>query len=308
MTPEDKDIETIDDLDKPVDETLLMGEDDEAEQEEDIDTEDLKKIAEAAEEEKAAEKDPEDGADVDTEDKEEKHEAKSVPLERFNQVYAEMKQLKEQVAALSGKEEPKEAEKPVDIKALRDQEATIEDQLEEAMLNGDSDKTKELRANLRELRGKMDDLVLSEAETRAEQRIERKREVSDFQSMAAALEAKYPVLNPETGDPDAIALVVDLRDAYIAKGMPMVQALQTAAEKIAPRFAKAEEKAAEKGDEKPDPRNVTAITRGAKDSNRIPPADGGVGNRAMSQKDANDIPQKDWEKLSQEERDKILAA
>lgn len=310
MTTENEEL-SIDDLDKPVDEALLMGEDkvtdtDESEGEdkdaegEDIDHEALAKIA--ADEEEAGEKTDEH-----------KDDQKTVPQARFNQVYAEKKALEERLAALEGKPAEGEAktaepEKPVDIKSLRDKEASIEDELEQAMYGGDTDKSRELRGQLRALRGQIDDLVMSEAETRAERKLDQRKQTDAFQTKAAELEAKYPVLNPETGDPEAIEMVVALRDAYIAKGVPLTKALEAAVEKVAPHFTKADDKPADKEDGKPDARNVTAITRGAKDSNRIPPNEGGVGNRALTPKDTSDISVDEWEKLPQSEREKILAA
>lgn len=302
---------TIDDLDKPVDESLLMGEDEitdpDKSDDEDNDAEgggfDQDALARIAAE---GEDDPE------PKEKEVDKDGKFVPQARFNQIYAEKKALEEELEALRGKaESDKPADKPVvkiTVQSLRDKESSIEDELEQALYDSDTDKSKELRAQLRTLRGQIDDLVMTEAETRAEKRIDSKREVEAFQSLAVSLETKYPVLNGETGDPEAIALVVELRDAYIARGMSLTKALQTAVEKIAPRFTKAEEKQADKEEGKPDARNVTAITRGAKDSNRIPPSDGGLGNRALTPQDTSDISLDQWEKLPQSERDKILAA
>lgn len=302
---------SIDDLDTAVDEKLLMGDDanpvdddagdgsggEDGQAEDDADIDELKKIAE------------DDGegdgrATNDGEDKDDKDE-ESIPKERFNQVYREMKALKEELKALKdgGTQDdgqPGETAKEIDIKALR-KEAT------QALLDGKTDEYEDLQ-------GQIDEEIQRRAEIRAEQRIETKREMQDFKATAARLTEENPILNPETGNPKAIAAVVRARDEYAAQGMGMTEALKQAVADIVelvgsgkPNTTKPTDPTDNAGEKKPDARNVTAINRGAKDSNRVPPAGGGVGNRAMDMPNGGEIPQDKWDNLPQVERDKILA-
>lgn len=295
---------SIDDLDTAVDEKLLMGDDanpvdddagdgsggEDGQAEDDADIDELKKIAE----------DDGEGDGRATNDGEDKDEP--IPKERFNQVYREMKALKEELKALkdgSRQDDGQQGEtaKEIDIKALR-KEAT------QALLDGETDKYEDLQ-------GQIDEEIQRRAEVRAEQRIESRREIQEFKETAERLTEENPILNPETGNPKAIAAVVRARDEYAAQGMGMTEALKQAVADIVelvgsgkPNVTQPTDNAGEK---KPDARNVTAINRGAKDSNRVPPAGGGVGNRAMDMPNGGEIPQDKWDNLPQVERDKILA-
>lgn len=322
---------TIDDIDTPVDEKLLMGGDDaddgageegegadgEGQDGDDTDLDDLKKIAgdDNGEGDGRASAGGEDGAaDGEGDDKD-----GSIPKERFNQVYREMKALKEELKALKGGDTDGqgsgdgqgEQHKEPDLKSMRDREAAIEEEIEQALLDGDTDKTKALRAERRQLVEQIDAEIERRAEIRAERRIETKREVAEFKKVAAQLTDENPILHPETGNPKAIAFVVNARDGYIEQGMSMVDALKQAVADMAELIGTGKQSGnngdGDNGEKKPDDRKVTAINRGAKDSNRVPPAGGGVGNRAMDMPDGGDIPQEKWDNLPQAERDRILA-
>lgn len=277
MTTEDN--TAIDDLDAPVSEALLMGED----------PDDVKERIPAEVDEDAAKIADENAEGKPTKEAEEK----TVPQARFNQVYAEKKALEEHIRALEEASKPTEVRTQVDVKALR-KEATG------ALMDGDVDKYEELQSQI-------DDEIQRRAEDRAVQHVGAIRERESFVALAERLTEKYPVLNPEGGDARAISLVVDLREAYVAKGMSMSAALEAAVEKIVPHFANAGGTAPAKSDNV-DARNVHAIRRGAEDSNKMPPSGVGVGNRAMEPTDTADISQDKWEKMSQAEREKILAA
>lgn len=281
MTEENQNIEEAWDYDVPVDEKLLMGEDEQPDDDTEVDIDALTKIA-GEEDEPLAEEKPED-------------DQRAVPQVRFNQVYAENKALKERLAELENEStaEVKRAEQ-VDIKALR-REAN------EALIEGDMDK-------LEAAQDKIDAELLRQAEINAESRMTQRQELESFQRKAAELMTEYSVLNSETGNPDAISMVVELRDAYIAKGMRMTQALETAAKKVAPLFSSKEAKSAETTETVPDQRKLEAVKRGAETSNRIPAQGGGVGNRSLPVKGEENYSQKEWDNLPQAERDRILAA
>ena len=285
---------STEDLDTPIDEKLLMGDEEPAETQE-----------EAVEAEETVEAKEEIKEEVKEEQREEQH----IPKARFNEVNERRKELEEEVAQLRAMVESKKepSETPQDLSSLRAKESEIEEQIEEALYDGDRDKIKELRGELRQVRGKIDSALTDEAERRAEERITRKQEQNSFAETASKLEEKYPILNSETGDKKAINMVIALRDSYIAKGMSLTKALVTAVEEVAPLFVKPE---ASKDEDIPeDPRKKNAILRGVETSNKTPPQGGGVGNRAQELKqDRKSVSQSEWERMSESEREAMLAA
>lgn len=267
----------VDELDQPVDEALLRGD------------EPAEGDPAPADDAPAAEPQDEPAAEPEGEPEGERRD-EFIPKARFNEVNEERKQLREELERLrAAQQPPAEPELVVDIKALR-REAT------NALLEGDQDRHDELQDQI-------DNELLRQAEARAEEKLIQRQEATTFKAKAAELTERYPVLNPETGDPEAIALVIELRDAYIAKGMNMTVALETAVQKIAPRFGQPTAAAPAA-----DTRQAAAVKRGATDSNRIPPQGGGVGNRAQPPQ-ANDEPsQSEWENMTPAQRQKALEA
>ncbi len=262
--------EMLDDLDQPVDETLLMGE--------------------QGEEQQDSDDGGEDQADTPAvEDKPTEDDMPVVPRARFNEVNEERKALKVEVEQLKASQQVEQRqESAIDMKALRRQ-AT------EALLDGDMDKHDELQ-------DKMQAEILRQAEVQAEARMAQRTEYSNFQAKAAALATEFPVLDAEAGNPEAISMVIELRDAYIAKGMDMTKALETAARKVAPLFG-GKQTAGE-----PDERTLKAVKRGVETSESIPPQGAGVGNRAQPPKASNQVSQSDWERMSPSDRERMLSA
>ena len=273
---------TVDDMDMPVDEALLRGDGDEQEAGETTEVEE----GEAVEQESAQEESDQEATEAEPERKDE-----FIPKARFNEVLNERTALREELERLRSSQSKTEAETvAIDIKAIR-KEATA------ALLDGDTDRYDELQ-------GQIDNEILRQAEANAETRMAQRSEYDNFQSVAAKLTEAYPVLNPETGDPEAIALVVELRDAYISKGMNMTKALETAANKIAPRFTTPS--SSDDKQQSADVRQLTAVKRGAVDSAKIPPSGVGVGNRAQPPRKDAEPSQSEWEGMTAAQRQKYL--
>lgn len=268
---------TTEDL-QPVDEALLRG--DETEQGDEVEQEAVEEVV--AEEEVV---------EPVAEAPKAEDETKPIPQERFNQVWAERKALMEENKRLKEQYEAQpEAMPAVDIK-------TLSREASKALLEGDTDKHDELQ-------DKIHDELLRRAEQQAEIKLTQRSEANAFKARAAELTATYPVLNPETGDPEAIEMVIELRDGYIAKGMNMTEALEKAVLKVAPRFSTSAQPEAGK----PDARTLAAVQRGAKDSNSVPPQGGGVGNRALPPVSTKEPTQAEWDAMTDTQREKALAA
>lgn len=181
----------------------------------------------------------------------------SIPYARFKEVNDQgradrerMLQLEEENARLRGSQPPKKEEekpKPYDFDGA-------EDRYMDAVLDGDKDKAKEIRREIR-----AEEKKLNEAESRASTdaaiaeeraRAAQDREAEKVQGVLVAAYEKYPFLDhtkAKTRNMEAIQEVIDLRDAYVMKGMPFSQAVDKAANVIGRAYAPAAKPGDDKG-------------------------------------------------------------
>ena len=234
-----------------------------------------------------------------------------IPHARFNEVNealkkerAERLQLEEELARTRGRvpkdadaQQDKDEEPPAfDFKAKRKE-------LRDALYEGNEERAEQLEDEIEAAKA-------AEFERRAEAKAqqlfesrqaeaEAKRIQAEVQTAATAAMTKYPLLNPEVEgyDPELLEEVIALRDFYIhQKDMSPGEAITKAADKVAGRGAAAKDD----GDGmpsgkklKPDAKATTEqLRRNDERSRKIPPRDGGLGERA------SDI---DWENLTEEE-------
>lgn len=231
--------------------------------------------------------------------------AKSVPHARFNEVNQNLKneraerlRLEEEVARLRGAA-PAPVEKKDDLKPF-DFDAA-EDRYMDAVLDGDKDKAKAIRAEIRSEERKALEQEGAKAgkQTVAEELRQRdeQAELARLQQVAREAVVKHPFFDAGAKDanPEAIEELVAWRDHYIRKGLPPSKALATAVEKVAPRYAKDAER-------KPTANKPSAteeqILKNMDRAKRIPQAPAGVGERGK------DI---DYSKLSEDEFDALPA-
>ena len=233
-----------------------------------------------------------------------------IPHARFNEVNealkkerAERLQLEEELARTKGKV-PKgddagqqQQEPPAfDFKAKRKE-------LRDALYEGNEERAEQLEDEIEAAKA-------AEFERRAEAKAqqlfesrqaeaEAKRIQAEVQTAATAAMTKYPLLNPEVEghDPELLEEVIALRDFYIhQKDMSPGEAITKAADKVAGRGAAAKDDGDGKPSGKklkPDAKPTTEqLRRNDERSRKIPPRDGGLGERA------SDI---DWENLTEEE-------
>lgn len=274
------------DLDTRIDESLLRGDEvaeDKQEQEAQADAQ-----QEVAQEEQKEETKPEPKPDRD----------QMIPRSRFDEVYRQAKEREEENERLRSLLEEKSEAKPehVDIKVMR-QEAYL------AMIEGDSEKYADISA-------KIDEEIMARAKAEAKAEVEAdintRETVTKLEAVAAKAISEYPFLDPEGGNGQAIEEVIGWRDMYIAKGMRPHEALEKAVVKVAPMYAK-------EGNAEPikDERTGKALERAIKSSEKQPPATSqiGVGQRGEDKTfNASNIPQSDWERMSEDERKKLLSA
>ena len=135
------------------------------------------------------------------------------------------------------------------------------------------------------LRSQINRHVAAEA---AQQAMSMQREAAsrvDLQTVADKAVETWPYLNTPEGA-DALDLIKASRDANIARGMAPAKALQLAVDKIAPKFAPADDLTPPKVDGVKTPvdtRTANAIARGTKAADAQAPAvQAGIGNRATA--------------------------
>ena len=224
-----------------------------------------------------------------------------IPRARFDEVNAKLHAEREEVARLRaeleqrGKTEPT-SQAPIDV-------TDLEDQYFEAMIGGDKEKAKEIRAQINAE-------IFTQAKAASEAAVSSTLTQREIQStFSAAVEqtvSAYPFLDsnsPEANE-EAIGEVIEWRDFYINRGDNPASALVKAAAKVAPSFVQA--KPSEPAPAV-DTRKQAAAVTAAKTSAAQPPAvEAGIGNRAIPVGDDIISDQAKWEKASEAERMRAL--
>lgn len=225
-----------------------------------------------------------------------------IPRARFDEVNAKLHAEREEAnrlrAELEALSQPKTAQ-PTEIDV-----DTLEDQFFDAIINGEKEKAKEIRAQINAE-------IYTKARAASEEAVSTtltQREIkSSFAKVVEQTVTDYPFLDSNSPDANAEAIgeVVEWRDFYLSKGDTPAAALQKAAAKIAPIYSKATEPTPEPLTDK---RKATALATAAKASAAQPPAvEAGVGNRAIPFGDDIIGDQAKWEKASEAERLRMLS-
>lgn len=275
---------SFEDIDTPVSESELSGDVTETVTEQIVEQPEIEVVAEEVQ------------AEVEEPQQER---APVIPRARFDEVNAklhaereEAARLREEIEALRGQRQA--PQQSVDIDALEDQHF-------DALMEGDKEKAKQIRAQINaEIKaGARQEAV----EIVSRQNSEREQQSALMNVVSAAVE-KYPFLdsNADIANAQAINDVIEWRDFYMSKGDQPHVALAKASDKVGPMYA---------GEQEPvvvrqDGRKQAAIARNVQAANAQPPSpSAGVGNRA-----APSVPkietQSDWESLSASERDRLL--
>lgn len=225
-----------------------------------------------------------------------------IPRARFDEVNAKLHAEREEVerlrAELTARTAVEQVATGVDVDAL-------EDSYFDAILEGDKDRAREIRASInREIYTKAE---AASAAAVSRQLTEREAKTS-FEKTVSQTVADYPFLDSTSAaaNSDAIADVVEWRDLYIARGDNPATALQKAAAKVAPLYANTPAPAADPA-QAADTRKQAALATAAKAAANQPPrVDAGVGNRAIPAGDSIITDQNKWEKASDAERLRYL--
>ena len=178
-----------------------------------------------------------------------------------------------------------------------------EDRYTSAVLDGDTTKAKQIRAEIR-TRERAD--ARAEAETAADTRYAANKKQDDQKraeternlAVAKAYEA-FPFLDSKSADAnaDAIDEVIALAQFYAGKGQSMGEAIATATAKVGPRYAPV---AAQAAGEPPKPDLQKGIDR----ANKIPAKPEGIGSRGVKL-DVSKMSGKDLKALSAEDEARL---
>lgn len=241
--------------------------------------------------------------------------ARMVPHARFHEVNEELKQqraerlrLEEELARAKGAKPveeaaPKEEPKPYDFDAA-------EDRYMDAVLDGDKDKARQIRSEIRnEERKQFENQSNAVAKQASEEQLQLRDAEAEKALLVKVLDeglAKYPFLdnNSELANQDAIEDVIARRDLYLKQGMSASKAVAAAIEKVAPRYAPAADAGAEP--QKPKPKadlTPEQVKRNLERERQIPQVMPGVGERGKDIDFAN-LSEDEFEALSEADKRK----
>ena len=222
-----------------------------------------------------------------------------IPRARFDEVNAKLHAEREEANRLRAELEALNRSSTTQADAI--DVDTLEDQFFDAIINGEKERAKEIRAQINAE-------IYTKARAASEEVVSTtltQREIqSSFAKVVEQTVTDYPFLDSNSPDANAEAIgeVVEWRDFYLSKGDTPAAALQKAAAKIAPIYSKA-------APELPtDKRKQAALATAAKASAAQPPAvEAGIGNRAIPFGDDIIGDQAKWEKASEAERLRMLS-
>lgn len=236
---------------------------------------------------------------------------KMVPHQRFHEKNEEAKahrarvlELEEELARAKGA--APSAPKKEDHKPESFDFDAAEERYSEALLDGEKDKARQIRAEIRAEEQKAAD---QRAEAAADRLYKTNKAADDaartkleFDLELSKAYAAYPFLSNESADanPDAIDETLVWHQHFMAKGKTAAQALAAAVEKIGPRYAPNAADEPDKVAEAPKPDLAKAIAR----AERVPPKAEGVGARATTL-NVSKMTNKDIKALSAEDEARL---
>ncbi len=225
----------------------------------------------------------------------------TVPHARFNEVNERRKAAEQESERLRAENEALKAVKAAAAKADDQGQDTAgkgnaapeidvdakEQAYLDAIMDGNTDAAKQIRREINQhlmTQASSEALKTARAEITERQQAEALANAGKLLATTAnAVVSDYPFLD-DPAHSEVLDMIEARRDALIAKGVPVHDALRQAADFIAPRFAPegfTPAKSSEKPTPKTDLRQAAAVERGAKASIAQPPVPAaGMGNRA----------------------------
>lgn len=248
-----------------------------------------------------------------------------VPHGRFHEVNERAKQTAAEAAAEKERADRLQAEldalkggpgatpngtPPADAEAAHNEAIKkLEVEYTEAMFEGETERAAEIRMQINEAnQARAVEIAMErirQDQAREREAEQRKAAVSQFEVVVQRMEQQYPQLdiNNKDADHDAIALVVALRDQYIADGKSPAEALEAAATRTAERFGFAQVEQKPAGN-----RQTETVRRNAAAAAQQPPRmNAGTSDRSMmgSKKSVTEMSDKEFDNMDPEYERKL---
>lgn len=205
-----------------------------------------------------------------------------IPKARFDEVNNERKRMADELAEANRVIESLKTPRPAAVEVPQFDADEAEQRYIEALLDNDTTKARAIR---QEINHNLIAQATEAATAISNEQYQQRQTATSLMDVGQQAVATYPYLDTEEGE-EALELIIASRDAKVAKGMSFPEALRSAVESIAPRFAPADGTPPVGVADKPlptDTRTAAALARGAADSNLQPAQVGvGTGNRATA--------------------------
>ena len=267
-----------------------------------------------------------DAGDKSKDDKkdEKKDEEPRIPKSRFDQAVAKArKEAEEAQRKLAELEEEMEAQRgQLNFEKIEEEIDALEEKLEDAIKDGNAETKQRLR---KEIRRKNQEIAEAKAAQHAARATAAAIEKVTYDSLVKELEVQHPELNPDnedTYDDDAAQELMELKEAFEAKGHGSTEALRKAVRAVygrAPAKPKVgeskdddagneDDEAKKKAEEAAAKRKEEAVKKGldAKGQQPVDSKEAGLDSdkagRKGSLKDPNKLSEAEWDKLTDEEK------
>lgn len=242
LVEDDADEDAALDNEHDADEEFEDGDDELLEDENDDEAGEDEGVSDDVEEDEAEDENDDDPEDEPEDDAARKSKGKArVPLSRLNKeiekrraLEAEVKNLRRATEQGAGQEQPQEGGQGENVA----QAFTREDfeGMQEAMLDGETDKAFEIFGKMMSSQSQLArETAEKEVSERVRSEIEQDKALNELRSAAVELSESYPELDSgsEFADEGLIEEVVELRDMYADRGMPLAEALKKSVNLVA---------------------------------------------------------------------------
>lgn len=243
----------------------------------------------------------EDDEQIEDENEKDDEQDHMIPKSRFDQALSkkdqEMKELQAKLDELAQRiPQPRQEERTDPAKEIRDLIYENEDRYEAAIADNDLKAAKEIRRVLNEQRDELIELKISEATRTARYA---SSDDMKYDAYLENLEAQHPAIQQDHEDFDQgkVNELIELRDAYLARGSTQFDALKKAS-----KYVLGEPKTSQKQVDENVESRTKAARRGALDAVKKTPA---LGDNARGTKGPDNALGLDPTKLSQEQFAKL---
>ncbi len=227
-------------------------------------------------------------------------------LEEMKRMLQEIKEQRAQPDGEAAPENPEPAPPQIDY----DQKILeLEKQYMEQLFNGETDAALEVRAQINRLQ---EEKLRAEIQQEAKQTVDQTKEQERYLQEAERLQNEYPIFNPEAPEfnQEALNYALQLRDALVQSGKPIVDALLEATElarlkyNYTPKAPEPEAKVEPKP--KPAPKKETLEKKLEAASKQPPKLTGEGEGDGEVLPDPTKMSIEEWEKLPEEVQNKLL--